>query len=128
MGIALDFYLLPQKFVFSTAHRLYLTFLVIPVVVITIYFLASSIYFRAKFPLRSHGFDHHIKTGVFGRTVHPTCMTLAIIGWVFFIYYPTWQVFISSAWATLVIFFWIKVEQDAYGEKKEEDTESGGAG
>ena len=120
VGIVLAFGFLPAIQVFPLAYQSYLVIISIPISIICLYYLASAIYFRAKFPLISAGFGKIIKAGVYGRVVHPTCMALAIAGWVLFVFFPDWRTLASDLWMTLVVFFWIKVEENAYAEKPEE--------
>ena len=115
-GAALAFSFLPATFVFSRANRAYLTFMSIPFFVLLLYYLASMIYFRAKYSLVSSGFGDLIRAGIYGRVAHPTCIMLAIIGWAIFIYMPDWRVLFSNLWATLVVFFWIKLEKYTFLE------------
>jgi protein-S-isoprenylcysteine O-methyltransferase Ste14 len=128
IGIALAFILLPPVSVFPSPYSSYLTIISIPIFVAFLYYLVTAIYFRTRFPLASTGADKIIKAGVYGRVAHPTCITLVIVGWIFFIFSPDWRILASNLWLTLVVLFWIKVEKDAFVEKpkKSEETDTMG--
>jgi hypothetical protein len=119
IGIALAFLFVPNDSVFSSFYRSYIVIAVVPLFIFFLYYLATAIYFRTKFSSSSSRLEKTIRAGVYGRVAHPTCMTLAMAGWIFFIFYPDWRILASNSWMTFVVFFWIKVEENAFSEKEE---------
>ena len=52
-----------------------------------------------------------IRIGIYGKCVHPTCTTLAFLGWILFLVVPDLRIFVSNLWFTFVLVFWIRAEK-----------------
>ena len=84
-----------------------------------IYYIPSAIWERKKFKLYSGSeMKRMIEMGVYGKVVHPTCTTLAFLGWVVFCIIPDLRIFLAVSWFTLVLVFWIRAEKSFFLGKK----------
>lgn len=98
--------------------------------IVFIYHLISSVILRANavvFFLRD---DRLIGSGTYAKASHPTCTTAVILGWMLFVIFPDFRMLISVLWMTLVVVFWIWIEESAFQkkrktEKDEDDAEVG---
>jgi hypothetical protein len=98
-----------------------------PSVILVIYNLASAVYYRFKLHFKSNQLEKMVSRKAFGRMVHPTCTTLAILAWGVFIFSPDLKIFVADIWITVVILSWMRLEKSAYDErpKKPENDTSG---
>jgi len=63
-------------------------FLCILISLFLIYYIPSAIWERRKFRLYSGSeMRKMIDLGVYGKCVHPTCTTLAFLGWIAFVFF-----------------------------------------
>lgn len=122
-GAALAFVSFPQLMLFSPQNRMYLSIAIVPVVIISVYVLANSLYLRFRTSLASSGMEKIIKAGVYGRFIHPTCTGAAVLFWIVFIFYPDFRILVSNIWITLVVVFWIKLEEKTFLERKKRKSE-----
>ena len=94
-------------------------FLGILISLFLIYYIPSAIWERRKFRLYSSDeMRRMIDLGVYGKCVHPTCTTLAFLGWIAFCIFPDFRLFISVLWFTLVLVFWIKAEKSFFLDQR----------
>lgn len=118
LGVAVAFRLVPPYVLFSRINRYYLAFAIIPLLIFVLYNLWSAIRYRKRLSSSTLDMEALAKKKPFGRMVHPTCTTLAILAWMSFLYFPDLRMFLSDVWITVVIYFWIKLEKSAYSPKK----------
>lgn len=124
LGVAVAFRLVPPYVLFSRINRYYLTFAIIPLLFFVLYNFWSAIEYRRGLSSSTPHLEELAKKKFFGRVVHPTCTTLAILAWMSFLYFPNLRMFLADVWMTVVIYFWIKLEKSAYSPKKAKSDDS----
>jgi hypothetical protein len=109
-GFFLAFSLLPKYDLFSTSGGLIL-FICAPIAILAIYELVSAFYFRRSF-YRKVSFESLIRSGIYGRCVHPTCSFSVFVAWIIFLIYPDIRLLMSVSWMTIIVLFWIRLEKE----------------
>lgn len=133
-GIGLAFIFVPSGILLYKKNvNVYLLaiFLAISLSLFLIYYISSSVWERKKFRLYSADeMRRMIRLGVYGKCVHPTCTTLAFLGWILFLVFPDLRIFLSVLWFSVVLVFWIRAEKSFFiGRKsKFESQEDSGPG
>ncbi|MFA6160403.1 MAG: hypothetical protein WC678_04955 [Parcubacteria group bacterium] len=127
-GVILDFVFIPSG-IFLYNKNVYVYFLAIFLAtflfLFLIYYVPSAIWERRKFRLYSASeMRRMIHLEVYGKCVHPTCTTLAFLGWIFFFIFPDLQIFLSVLWFSIILIFWMKVEKSFFlGRRSKFETE-----
>jgi uncharacterized membrane protein len=119
LGVVSAFLFIPSIILFSKTNRYYLSLVSIPFLAIALYNFISAFYYRLNLPADSRELKKLTEKKAFGRMVHPTCTTLAILAWGFFLYSPDLKIFMADIWISIVVFSWIRVEKYAYSERPE---------
>lgn len=119
-GILSSFFLLPGLFLFPGA-LIYTRYIAAIALLYLAYHLISSIYYRVSLPPDSIKMSKIIQRGIYGKIVHPTCVSILILSWALFLIYPDVRIFASSIWMAAVIFFWIKIEESEFIKKRKKN-------
>lgn len=124
-GIGLSFLIINPVMLLSRSNRYYMSLVAVPIFIIFLYNVASAVYYRTRYFNAVSELEKAVTTGVYGRLIHPTCTALAIIGWIFFIYFPDSRVLAANVWTTFFVFVWIRMEKEAYGRSPKSEIDSG---
>ncbi|HAT73812.1 MAG TPA: hypothetical protein DCS08_02270 [Candidatus Moranbacteria bacterium] len=117
-GVALAFIFVPAG-ILLYKKNINISFLAIILTIFLfiflVYYIPSAIWERKKFRLYSASeMRRMIQLGVYGKCVHPTCTTLAFLGWIFFFIFPDLRIFLSAVWFSMILIFWMKVEKSFF--------------
>ena len=112
LGALVAFLFFPYSIIITNSIFLFL--LLILLAFILVYNLISSAILHHKLSRKMRKEEKLIESGIYGRFSHPTCITLAIIFWIFFLFIPDIRIFVSNVWMTFVLIFWIKTEKSAF--------------
>ena len=118
IGIIMAFLILPDRLIALSGGQELLSLAFIPLVIFLIFYAASIIYCYSRYSLKNSGFEKLVAAGVYGRRIHPTCTLVVIASWGIFIFFPDIRILVSDIWITLVVFFWIKLEEAVHMDKK----------
>jgi len=117
LGAFLAFLFFPNSIILTNSI---LSFsLLILLAFILVYNLISSVILHYKIPYKMRKEEELVKAGIYGKFSHPTCTTLAVVFWMFFLFIPDLRIFISDVWMTFILFFWINTEKSAFSKSKE---------
>jgi fatty acid desaturase len=117
LGVVSAFLFVPSIVLLSRQNSYYLSLIFVPFVAFVLYNFVSAFYYRLKSHINSDNLEKLSGEKAFGRMVHPTCTTLAILSWGAFIYFPNLKIFMANVWISVVVFSWIKMEKNAYSER-----------
>ncbi|HBP01221.1 MAG: hypothetical protein UY41_C0012G0020 [Candidatus Moranbacteria bacterium GW2011_GWE1_49_15] len=115
IGVFLAFLYVPAMDVFER------TFLGSLVFVLTIcywaYFFIGSIIVNRKAALSVDSIDRLVTEGVYGMVRHPIYSADIFLSWGFLLVFPDLKVLVSVIWLTLVLAYWMVLEENALEEK-----------
>ena len=121
-GVALAFIFIPSGILLYNKNiNVYFSaiFLATFLLLFLIYYIPSAIWERRKFRLYSADeMRRMIHLGVYGKCVHPTCTTLAFLGWIVFFIFPDLRIFLSILWFSTVLVFWMRAEKSFFLGRK----------
>lgn len=119
-GSGMSFLIIPARFILPKSG--------IPIFVgltllaaVWLYNMAGSLFIKNYASPTPLDMKHVIRSGDYGKVVHPTCISLGIIAWSVFFVYPDLRILFSDIWLTTVIYFWIKVEEGTFISKPKND-------
>jgi hypothetical protein len=122
-GVLLSFLLFPSLLMFQS-FKYYTIYIAVIFLVYLAYHFISLVYYRITISKNLLSMNKAIRKGIYGRIAHPTCLSILILSWAFFLIYPDVRVFASDLWMTAVIFFWIKIEENGFIIKRKEKSNS----
>lgn len=125
-GMALAFWNIPSGVIMSIDSEA-AWLLVFLFGLVFAYHLITSFVLRVRAAFFPWGEERLVRTGVYARVVHPTCVAAVIFGWMLFVIFPDLRVLASIFWMTLVVVFWTRIEESTFYKKKapEDDGEVG---
>lgn len=114
-GIFLAFWILPSKYLFPrttiSAFVFALTFMY------GVYSWLTAFKVHPKAPRSVFEIDKLVKEGIYARVRHPMYSGDIILAWGLFLYFPNSRVLASIGWLTIVLLFWMRIEEKALSEK-----------
>ncbi len=114
-GVALILWLVPAEAVMAQNVLTYI--LVISAVLYWMYFFSLSIYLNRQAYLSAEKTEKLIQLGVYSVVRHPIYASDIVLAWGIFLFWPTLAVLTSVIWLTLVMFYWMRLEEKVLLEK-----------
>lgn len=105
------------KFYFFIPRNVFTPFLIFPAILYWLYFFGGAILVHHKAPLSAEKIDKLVTEGVYNKVRHPIYSADIVLGWGIFLLYPSINFFLSAVWLTLVLLFWMKLEERALIKK-----------
>ncbi|MBI5180408.1 MAG: isoprenylcysteine carboxylmethyltransferase family protein [Nitrospirae bacterium] len=99
---------MPNKFTF---------YLIIPAFLYWLYFFIGAMLVHRKAPRSVHSIDKIVKEGVYQRVRHPIYSADIVLVWGIFSHWPSHRALASIIWLTIVLFFWMRLEEKGLAEK-----------
>lgn len=115
LGVALILWLVPTEEVFAQNALAYI--LVIPAVLYWMYFFSLSVYINRQAYLSAAKTEKLIQHGIYGVVRHPIYASDIVLAWGMFLFWPRLGVLVSAAWLTLVMFYWMRLEERVLTDK-----------
>lgn len=84
------------------------------ILLVALYYFISAIILRFNSLFKKRSEKEIVKSGVYGRLVHPTCISAIFLAWMIFFVYSDFRILISDIWMTMVIFCWIEIEKSFF--------------
>lgn len=120
-GVALIPWLVPAEAILTPSTLTYV--LVISAVFYWMYFFSLSIYFNRQAHLSADKTEKLIQHGIYGVVRHPIYFSDIVLAWGIFLFWPRLSVLVSVAWLTLIMFYWMRLEEKVLTEKFGNDYE-----
>lgn len=114
-GVSFVFEFVPARFVYQ--RNMFTSSIIFPAVVYWLYFFLCAAMVHRRAALSADKIDRLILKGVYARVRHPIYSADIILGWSVFFFYPDIRFLAGALWLTLVLLFWIKLEENALIEK-----------
>ncbi len=114
-GIIIIFNVVADQKVF--ASNTFSSILVISAGLYWLYFLCRAVYIHRQVVLSADKITKLVSQGVYGLVRHPIYAADLVLAWAIFLFWPERRVLISVLWLTLVLIFWMKLEERALTEK-----------
>lgn len=94
-----------------------ISFLIIPAGIYWLYFFVGALRVHRKAAVSAAKIDRIVKEGVYSIVRHPIYSADIILAWGIFFHWPYFKILLSALWLTLILFFWMKLEEKALAEK-----------
>jgi protein-S-isoprenylcysteine O-methyltransferase Ste14 len=115
IGLVLIFYFSPDSQIIG--HNVFTYILVISAVLYWLYFFSLAVFVNQQAALSSAKTEKLIQHGVYGLVRHPIYAADIILAWGIFLFWPRAAVFIGAVWLSLVLFYWMRLEERVLTEK-----------
>lgn len=93
------------------------SFFIFPAGIYWLYFFLSALKSNRKAAFSIDKTVKIIKSGVYGVVRHPIYSADIILGWGIFLFWPIYEVLLSVVWLTLILSFWMILEENALEDK-----------
>ncbi len=114
-GILLSFQIFQSEVLFMPNKLA--PYLIIPAILYWLYFFIGAMIVHRKAPRSIRSIDKIVKEGVYQRVRHPIYSADIVFAWGIFSYWPSHRALSSVIWLTIVLFFWMRLEEKALTEK-----------
>lgn len=114
-GILLSFQIFSSEDLFKPNKVTY--YLIVPAFLYWLYFFIGAILVHRKAPRSVHSIDKIVKEGVYQRVRHPIYSGDIVLVWGIFLHWPSYRALSSVILLTIVLFFWMRLEEKALAEK-----------
>lgn len=114
-GILLSFQIFPSKDLFIP--NILTFYLILPAFLYWLYFFIGAMIVHRKAPRSVRSIDKIVKEGVYQRVRHPIYSADIVLVWGIFLHWPSTRALISVTWLTIVLLFWMRLEEKALAEK-----------
>ena len=115
IGIYISFQFLSEAEIFP--RNALTSSLMIPAGIYWLYFFVGALRVHRKAAFSAEKIDKIVTEGVYKIVRHPIYSGDIVLAWGIFFYWPYLKVLLSAIWLTLVLFFWMKLEEKALEEK-----------
>ncbi len=115
IGIIVIFYAIPGENIFT--GNAFTAIIVASAIFYWLYFFSLATYANRQAARSADKTSKIIKNGVYGLIRHPIYMADIVLAWGIFIFWPEKKVLASVLWLTLVLLFWMKLEEKVLLEK-----------
>ena len=82
-----------------------------------LYFLIGAIAVNRSAARSAAGIRRVVTTGVYAKVRHPIYSADILLAWGIFLMFPTLKILASVIWLTIVMIFWMKLEESALTER-----------
>jgi protein-S-isoprenylcysteine O-methyltransferase Ste14 len=110
-GAYILFQILPARFVYP--RNMFTSFLIFPAAAYWLYFFTGAARVHRQAALSADRIDRIVRTGVYGRVRHPIYSADIVMSSSIFLFYPDLRVLLSVIWLTLVMLYWMYLEEKA---------------
>ncbi|HKZ46024.1 MAG TPA: isoprenylcysteine carboxylmethyltransferase family protein [Thermodesulfobacteriota bacterium] len=114
-GITFSFQIFPSEVLFMPNK--FTSYLIIFAILYWLYFFVGAMIVHRKAPRSVHSIDKIVKEGVYQRVRHPIYSADIVLVWGIFSHWPSYRALSSVIWLTIVLFFWMRLEEKALTEK-----------
>lgn len=114
-GITFSFQIFPSKDLFMPNK--FTSYLIIFAILYWLYFFVGAMIVHRKAPRSVRSIDKIVKEGVYQRVRHPIYSADIVLVWGIFSHWPSYRALSSVIWLTVVLFFWMRLEEKALAEK-----------
>lgn len=118
-GIIFSFQIFPSKDLFMP--NIFTSYLIIPAILYWLYFFIGAMLVHRKAPRSVYSIDKIIREGVYQRVRHPIYSGDIVLVWGIFSHWPSHRALSSVIWLTIILFFWMRLEEKALTEKFDRD-------
>jgi len=115
IGVLIIFNYIEDEQIFKQNLFSYLLFAV--ALIYWLYFFISSLGVHKEAVFSASKISRVVKSGVYGKVRHPIYSSDIILGIGIFFLFPYLKVLISVIWLILVLFIWMKLEENALIQK-----------
>ena len=115
IGVFVSFRFFPKIEIFP--RNAVTPFLIIPAGIYWLYFFVGALRVHRKAALSAAKIDRIVKEGVYSIVRHPIYSADIVLAWGIFFHWPYLKILLSAIWLTLVLFFWMKLEEKTLAEK-----------
>ena len=121
LGIFIVFSFFPKAEIFP--RNAITSFLIIPAGIYWLYFFIGALRVHKKAAVSADKIDRIVKEGVYSIVRHPIYSADIVLVWGIFFHWPHLKILLSAFWLTLILFFWMRLEEKALAEKFGEEYE-----
>ncbi len=114
-GITFSFQIFPSEDLFMPNRFTF--YLIVPAFLYWLYFFVGAILVHRKAPRSVHSIYKIVKEGVYQRVRHPIYSGDIVIAWGIFSHWPSYRALSSVIWLTIILYFWMRLEEKALAEK-----------
>ncbi len=114
-GILLSFQIFPSKDLFMP--NIFSAYIILPAILYWLYFFVGAMLVHRKAPRSVSSIDKIVKEGVYQRVRHPIYSADIMLAWGIFSYWPSYRALSSVIWLTIILFFWMRLEEKGLTEK-----------
>ena len=114
-GVALSFQIFTSEDILTA--NIFTSYLIIPAILYWLYFFIGAMLVHRKAPRSVHSIDKIIREGVYQRVRHPIYSGDIVLVWGIFSHWPSHRALSSVIWLTIILFFWMRLEEKALTEK-----------
>ena len=93
------------------------SFFIIPAGIYWLYFFVGALLVHKKAALSAAKIDRIVKVGVYSIVRHPIYSADIVLAWGIFFFWPHLKVSAAVLWLTIILFFWMKLEERVLEEK-----------
>ena len=109
IGVVILFNLVTAQKIFSENNLGFILF--ISAIFYWLYFVLKAAFINPQITASVDKTIKVIKDGVYGLVRHPIYAADIVLAWGVFFFWPTRRVLVSVIWLTLVLLFWMKLEE-----------------
>ena len=114
-GIIFSFQIFPSEDLFMP--NTFTPYLILPAILYWLYFFIGAMLVHRKAPRSVYSIDKIIREGVYQRVRHPIYSGDIVLVWGIFSHWPSHRALSSVIWLTIILFFWMRLEEKALSEK-----------
>ena|SRR3989338_3232695 len=118
-GVALILWLVPAEAVLAQNAFTYI--LVVSAVFYWLYFFSLAVFINRQAAQSSVKTEKLVQHGVYGLVRHPIYAADIVLAWGMFLFWPRLGVLVSAIWLTLIMFYWMRLEEGVLMEKFGQD-------
>ncbi|OGI16836.1 MAG: hypothetical protein A3J63_00010 [Candidatus Moranbacteria bacterium RIFCSPHIGHO2_02_FULL_40_12b] len=115
IGVFVSFRFFPQTEIFP--RNPITSFLIVPAGIYWLYFFVGALRVHKKAALSAEKIDKVVTSGIYQIVRHPIYSADIILAWGIFFHWPYLKILLSVIWLTLVLIFWMRLEEKALAEK-----------
>ena len=94
-------------------RNMFTPFLIFPAAFYSGFIYLKALQVHRQAPLSAAAINHLVTTGIYAKVRHPIYSAAIVFGWGCFFFLPNLRMLIGMVWLTLVLFFWMKLEEQA---------------
>src|SRR3989344_8634406 len=115
IGVYALFSFTPNAMIFP--ENIFASFLIIPAGIYWLYFFISALWVHRQAAHSAEKISKIVTAGVYKIVRHPIYSADIVLAWGIFFHWPYLKILLSAIWLTLVLIFWMRLEEKALAEK-----------